>query len=412
MKTMKKIMMAMFVMACVGLSVSCNKDNDNSNGGGNGGNDVTLAGTWQISSLLLNGQDMTSMLPQMQITLNANGTGNVVIAGVNNAFSWSATDSSLTVTTESETINCSIVSLTANECTLTSSNMSFPGIGQIPGNVTITLTKVGGDNPNPNPDTNANNYSTLIVGTWQTTQVFVNGQDVSAMVGSVLLTFTADGRGLLNHNGETQNNGFSWHINGTTMFINPDHDSGAEFTIVTLDGNTCTFTGTVMPGGDETYDEVRITMVKTNNPNPNPNPNPDSDALVGTQWGYHFENSYTTESYGEQEVTIAVNIDLLLNFNTISTGIVNEDGTMSASMGGTPIHSEDIDEDAPFNYTYNETSHSGTIVATITNPETHTTETSTMSFTVSGNTLTLVNSGYQSSLLPETLVFHRTNVNR
>ena len=46
---MKKIMMAMFVMACVGLSVSCNKDNNNSNGGGNGGNDVTLAGTWQIS---------------------------------------------------------------------------------------------------------------------------------------------------------------------------------------------------------------------------------------------------------------------------------------------------------------------------------------------------------------------------
>ena len=97
MKTMKKIMMAMFVMACVGLSVSCNKDNDNSNGGGNGGNDVTLAGTWQISSLLLNGQDMTSMLPQMQITLNANGTGNVVIAGVNNAFSWSATDSTVSV---------------------------------------------------------------------------------------------------------------------------------------------------------------------------------------------------------------------------------------------------------------------------------------------------------------------------
>ena len=27
-------------------------------------------------------------------------------------------------------------------------------------------------------------------------------------------------------------------------------------------------------------------------------------------------------------------------------------------------------------------------------------------------TIALVNSGYQSSLLPETLVFHRTNVNR
>ena len=34
MKTLKKIMMAMFVMACVGLTVSCNKDNDNGNGGG------------------------------------------------------------------------------------------------------------------------------------------------------------------------------------------------------------------------------------------------------------------------------------------------------------------------------------------------------------------------------------------
>ena len=145
MKTLKKIMMALFAIACIGMTVACNKDNDNNNGGGSGNTDSRLVGTWEISSIMLNGQDMSQMVRGSQIIMNANGSGSFLIMGQNNSFTWSTNGNILTVIpsgNNSETITCNIASITATTCTLTSNNMSFPGVGPIEGEVTITLTHI------------------------------------------------------------------------------------------------------------------------------------------------------------------------------------------------------------------------------------------------------------------------------
>lgn len=150
MKTLKKIMMALFAIACIGMTVACNKDNDNNNGGGSGNTDSRLVGTWKISSVIVDSLDMSQLVRGSQIIMNANGSGTINIMGQNNSFTWSTNGNTLTVIpsgNSSETITCNIASITATSCTLTSSNMSFPGVGPIEGQVTITITKEGGDTP-------------------------------------------------------------------------------------------------------------------------------------------------------------------------------------------------------------------------------------------------------------------------
>lgn len=395
MKTLKKILTAIFAFALLGMATSCNKDdNGNNNGGGNG----SFVGTWKISKIMMAGMDVTSMIPaDARIIMNADGSGNMTMGGNNhNPFNWTATSTTLTITTEGETINCNIISFTANECTLSSDNMTFPNMGNVEGTVTITLTRVGGgDNPDPN------NYSTLILGTWQTTQTMVNGQDVTEMVGNVKLSFTADGRGLLNDNGETQNNNFSWSINGSTISINPDHGSSATFTIVSLDGRTCTFTGTRMPGSDESFNEVRITMVKTGGDDPDPTD--PLTSLTGTQWGYEFS---TSQTQGDSQLSI--NANLTINFTSATEGITGEYVHFVITQNGV-IVDEDTEEDSnPFTYTYNGTTHTGTITATVTEDD-GTTHTSTINITCnSSNTLTITDPDYNpEGRYPQTMIFHR-----
>lgn len=409
MKTLRKIMMALFAIACIGMTVSCNKE-DNNNNNGNGGNSA-LVGTWKISSVLVNGEDWSQNMPgDIQITLNASGSGTITIFNRNENFTWSATSSTLTVTTPgNEVINCNIVSLTSTSCTLTSHNMTFPVMGDIDGEVTITLTKEGSPDPQPGPD---NNYSTLIVGTWQVTQTIVNGQDVTEQSGNVQLSFTANGRGLLNHNGETQNNDYSWSINGSTISINPDHGSPATFTIVSLDGQTCTFTGSRMPGVEQDLGEVRITMVKINNPNPDPNPDPTPIAtLVGTNWVYNFSYSDSRTVEGAT-YEASISIDITLSFTTATQGTATETEAMQVSINGVPNPemSETDSETNPFTYTFNEASQSGTITITTTHEEDDETftETNTLTFTATQGALTVVNPDPDpEGTMPSTLVFTR-----
>lgn len=406
MKIMKRLMAALFAFALLGITTACEKDNDNNNGGGNGGN-ASLVGTWKINQITANGTDITQMIPEdVQIGLEANGSGSITIFSRTERFSWTATSSTLTVTTPSnETINCTIVSLTNTTCTLTSNNMTFPVMGDIEGEVTITLTKVGGGD-NPTPD---NNYSTLIVGTWQTTQTFANGQDVTAMVGNVQLTFAADGRGLLNHNGETENNGFGWSINGSTMTINPDHGSSSSFTIVSLDSQTCTFTGTRMPGSDQTFNEIRITMAKVNNPNPNPNPDPITN-LVGTSWSYTLDTSFT-ETYEESTINISATGTLTLSFTTVSAGTMSMNVAMQASIGGIPVPelSGNQSRNVPFTYVYNESTRSGSLTATMpADDDEDEDETIILPFTYNAelNALVVINPD-PDPMMPQTIIFTR-----
>lgn len=412
MKTLRKIMMALFAIACIGMTVSCNKEDNNDNGGGNS----ALVGTWKISSILVNGDDWTQNMPgEIQVTLNASGSGTIAIFGRNENFTWTATSSTLTVTTPgNDVVNCNIASLTSTSCTLTSHNMTFPVVGDIEGEVTITLTKVGGGD-NPGPD---NNYSNLIVGTWQVTQTIVNGQDVTAQSGDVKLSFTANGQGLLNHNGETENNDFGWSISGNTITITPHGDAPATFTIVSLDGQTCTFTGSRMPGVEQDLGEVRITMVKINNPNPDPNPDPDPDpdptpiaTLVGTNWAYNFSYSDSRTVEGAT-YEASISIDITLSFTTATQGTATETEAMQVSINGVPNPemSETDSETNPFTYTFNEASQSGTITITTTHEEDGETftETNTLTFTATQGALTVVNPDPDpEGTMPSTLVFTR-----
>lgn len=404
MKTLKKIMMALFAIACIGMTVACNKDNNNNNGGGSGNTDSRLVGTWEISSIMLNGQDMSQMVRGSQIIMNANGSGSFLIMGQNNSFTWSTNGNILTVIpsgNSSETITCNIASITATTCTLTSSNMSFPGVGPIEGEVTITLTKAGGD-PDPQPDTNS--YNTLILGTWQVDHMTYNGVDVTSQMlhGTVKLSFYQGGTGLLNDNGETQNNNFSWVITGNIITIT-EHSHTMNFTINSLTATECTFTGTNMEmDGEMLEGDITIHMTKTGDtPTPGPNPDPVTGELTGTSWGYSYSGTRT-----EQGMTVNYTFDMLLAFTTSTTGTLDESITYTF-MGQTDTESENIN----FTYTYDVNSHSGTMTATTTDPDTGEPETNTLPFTYNStnNTITVTNPDPEGAQgpLPQTIVFTR-----
>ena len=399
MKTLKKIMMALFAIACIGMTVACNKDNDNNNGGGSGNTDSRLVGTWKISSVIVDSLDMSQLVRGSQIIMNANGSGTINIMGQNNSFTWSTNGNTLTVIpsgNSSETITCNIASITATTCTLTSSNMSFPGVGPIEGQVTITITKEGGDTPQP--DTNS--YNTLILGTWQVDHMTYNGVDATEQMlhGTVKLSFYQGGTGLLNDNGETQNNNFSWVITGNIITIT-EHSHTMNFTINSLTSTECTFTGTNLEiDGHMVEGNITIHMTKTGDtPTPGPNPDPVTGELTGTSWGYSYSGTRT-----EQSITIDYTINMLLAFTSSTTGTLNE--TITA-MG----YSET--ENINFTYVYDVTSHTGTMTATFTNPETHESETSTLPFTydLTTNTITVTNTtpDADEGFLPATLEFYR-----
>lgn len=414
MKTLKKIMMALFAIACIGMTVACNKDNDNNNGGGSGNTDSRLVGTWEISSIMLNGQDMSQMVRGSQIIMNANGSGSFLIMGQNNSFTWSTNGNILTVIpsgNSSETITCNIASITATTCTLTSSNMSFPGVGPIEGEVTITLTKAGGD-PDPQPDTNS--YNTLILGTWQVDHMTYNGVDVTSQMlhGTVKLSFYQGGTGLLNDNSETQNNDFSWVITGNTITVT-EHGHSMNFTINSLTSTECTFTGTNMEmDGEMLEGDITIHMTKIGDA-PTPGPEPDSNALIGTNWTYSYNDTYTYNDTAEG-VTYAADIaaNINLNFVTANTGTGFLSIVVNVSMNGTPIPSMSRSENADFTFTYNynEATHTGVMYATAENPETHQSQTLTINFTYDSTSDVIIatNPSYDPEddfTLPQTLTF-------
>lgn len=132
---------------------ACDPD-DNNGGGGNGGDDNNnysqlIVGTWLVDNMTYNGMEMT---PQdMNITMNQNGTGEVVVGGVheNNYFSWTVDGSTLTVSPDdSNSYDFNIASLTLTECSMTGNVV--PGT-DMTGAVTMHMTKVNGDNPGPGP---------------------------------------------------------------------------------------------------------------------------------------------------------------------------------------------------------------------------------------------------------------------
>lgn len=146
MKTMKKIMMALFVMACVGMTVSCSKDDKDDND-----YNTLLVGTWQIDRISLNGmtlsgEQLNAMMGTIQFTFNANGTGIASHNGEteNNDFQWVINGNTITVTPHNDqAVTFTINSLTSTECTFSGKDINIMG-QEMEDTVEIHMVKVTG----------------------------------------------------------------------------------------------------------------------------------------------------------------------------------------------------------------------------------------------------------------------------
>lgn len=102
---------------------------------------------------------------------------------------------------------------------------------------------------NPSNGNSGNNYNTeMFVGTWQVEKMTVNGQDMTPQ--NMLFIMNDDGTGLANDNGETENNGFTWSVEGDQLTITPRSGTHFVYTVNSLTENECTFSGNNVPMTD------------------------------------------------------------------------------------------------------------------------------------------------------------------
>ena len=94
-----------------------------------------------------------------------------------------------------------------------------------------------------------NNYNAqMFVGTWQVERMTVNGQDMTPQ--NMLFTMNEDGTGLADDNGVTENNGFTWSVEGDQLTITPISGTHFVYTVNSLTENECTFSGNNVPMAD------------------------------------------------------------------------------------------------------------------------------------------------------------------
>ena len=94
----------------------------------------------------------------------------------------------------------------------------------------------------------------MFVGTWRVDNMTVDGQNMTPQ--NMLFIMNEDGSGLANDNGETENNEFTWSVDGTQLTITPRSGVHYVYTVKNLTGNECTFSGTNVPMADIPGDVV------------------------------------------------------------------------------------------------------------------------------------------------------------
>lgn len=234
------------------------------------------------------------------------------------------------------------------------------------------------DNPadnngnNGNGSNGGNNYSQLVVGTWLVDNMTVDGEDRTPQ--NLLFTFNAGGTGLMNDNGETENNQFNWSVNGSSITITPRNGAHYVYNINTLTVTECAFSGTVVPGTD-IEGSVTIHMVKHQGGG---NPGGDTEAFpAGTRWQEtisEYETYYDTLPGGDIDSSeVLVEVSFKLQF--AASGL-NGNLAMAFFMEGIPF----IDFDLPFTYTYDADTQQGVLTLSVTDEDTGETETGTMDF--------------------------------
>lgn len=223
-----------------------------------------------------------------------------------------------------------------------------------------------------NSNGNENTYSQLVVGTWLVDNMTIDGEPRTPQ--NLQFTFNAGGTGLMNDNGVTENNEFSWNINGSSITITPHGGNNYVYTINTLTATECSFSGTVVPGTDMTGN-VSIHMVKYT-----PSGNGGDEAFpAGTRWQQILaENQtyYDTLDGGAIDST-TVFVEIMVGLNFANAG---HQGTLSMNvfMDGEPVTL--FDTYMPFTYTYNAETGEGELTLSFTDEETGELTTGTMPF--------------------------------
>ena len=192
-----------------------------------------LPGTWNLDGLTYNGQNMSAMLPNIQLIFNANGTGVMSDNGEteNNEFSWviSNNSSNISITVHNgQQYTFTIVSLTATEASFSGSNFEMAGL-QFTQETVLHMTKSNGDDPNPpTPPDPANfpggtnwvyNYNTTITEGGYTINVSINSNlnfNATGNGGNMQMNIVGSMAGvpLLN---DTENIIFTYTYDATTM---------------------------------------------------------------------------------------------------------------------------------------------------------------------------------------------------
>ena len=266
-----KILFALATLLMLGL-VSCNKD-EQENGNGGGSYSAQLVGTWQITSATFNGQDLTGDWNNLKLTFNENGNG-ILDNGdstEHNTFVWAVSGNNVNVTTtggrRSMVMNFTITSMTDRQCTFSGTEIEVNGT-TYQGDIVITMVKIsGGNNPGGNGgDTVNNSYSSLLPGTWELDGLTLNGQNLSSQIpNNLLLIFYAGGTGLMSDNGETENNDFSWVINGDNITVTVHSGQSFSFTIISMNTQECSFSGDYLNIADIVLTgDIKLHMTKLN----------------------------------------------------------------------------------------------------------------------------------------------------
>lgn len=240
------------------------------------------------------------------------------------------------------------------------------------------------------PDSNepntpgGNGDGNSLVGNWKVDNMTYNGQEMTPP--DMVLVMNANGTGDVLHNGQSENDNFTWSVNGNVLTVHPNGGGEYSFTIVSISATEASLTGNVVPGTDMQGD-VTMHLTKVNGGGgDNPPDPPTGDFPAGTIWNYELN---TSEYDPDEGVTYDITIQLRLHFNTGNQGVITmfED----VSVYGESVYSDS--EDQPFTYTYNSATSSGTITTTDTDPDTGETETETVQFiyNAAANTITVIN---------------------
>ncbi|MBR6049398.1 MAG: hypothetical protein IKP83_04455 [Bacteroidales bacterium] len=262
------------------------------------------------------------------------------------------------------------------------------------------------DNPNnPNGPTPSGQVDqTLLPGTWLVDTMTIN--NVNHTPENFKLIFYADGTGLLNDNGVTENNEFTWVIQGTNITVTPRHGQ-SSYTILKLTATEAAFNGTDVeyPGGNGQTANVYMHMIKIEGGD---NP-PLGEFPVGTTWSASCQTTQTTTDTldGGDTVnhTIVAEMALSLEFTNATDGNMTME-IVSTLYDGNPLPIPPSSVNYPFTYTYNSDSQQG--VATVT-VEGEGTMSMPFTYQASENTITVeLPADAQEMFGTARLVFQRT----